>query len=250
MASTFAYLDPLPPQTSPPEFQFIIANLTKVTNVGNIMRSAVAMGCKTCVVIGNRKVSGFGHMGTNQFLTFNYFPTLEDAQKSLKERGFDIVGVEIGTDARSILTPSECFTGPTCFLLGEEGHGMTPECQAICDRLVYIPQYGNGTHSLNVSNAAAIIFFHFANWAQYKQVEIEGEKFVIDATKMVSKVQKDENGDIVKDDNGAVVLNETQLAIRESRRLKKLRKEAALKDSEGEKEVQLGSVADAIETTE
>jgi hypothetical protein len=37
---------------------------------------------------------------------------------------------------------------------------------AICDDFVYIPQYGGGTASLNVTVAASIIMQSFALWGQ------------------------------------------------------------------------------------
>ena len=36
---------------------------------------------------------------------------------------------------------------------------------AICDGFLYIPQYGGGTASLNVTVAASIIMHSFAVWA-------------------------------------------------------------------------------------
>lgn len=57
---------------------------------------------------------------------------------------------------------------------------MNEKQYEMCDRLVYIPQYGKGTASLNVSNAAAIILHHFALWAGYEQQSIEEAKFVVE----------------------------------------------------------------------
>lgn len=223
--------------TDPPEFQFLIHNVAKPQNVGNIIRSAVAMGCKTCVLVGNRKLQNFGSKGTNQFIAFNHFDTLTDAVKSLRERGFDIVGVEIGENSKSLLNPTECFNKPTCFILGEEGNGLPKVSQDLCDRLIYIPQYGHGTHSLNVSNAAAIVFFQFATWAKYQETKIEGEKFAIDVTQSITKVQKDQDGN--------VILNERQLAIRQMREAKKQRLAVdnadGSGDADGQQEVQLDS---------
>jgi len=44
---------------------------------------------------------------------------------------------------------------------------------------VYIPQYGPGTASLNVSVAASIVMHHFALWAGYEERSREGEKFMV-----------------------------------------------------------------------
>jgi tRNA C32,U32 (ribose-2'-O)-methylase TrmJ len=60
-----------------------------------------------------------------------------------------------------------------------QGHGLTEQQKAICDGYVYIPQYGSGTASLNVSVAASIVMHHFALWAQYDERAREGEKFIV-----------------------------------------------------------------------
>ena len=50
---------------------------------------------------------------------------------------------------------------------------------AICDGYVYIPQYGKGTASLNVTVAGSIILHHFCIWANYKETDREGYKYVL-----------------------------------------------------------------------
>lgn len=47
-----------------------------------------------------------------------------------------------------------------------QGSGMSSAQVAICDDFVYIPQYGGGTASLNVTVAASIILQSFALWAK------------------------------------------------------------------------------------
>ena len=39
---------------------------------------------------------------------------------------------------------------------------MSPAQKDICDKFVYIPQYGNGTASLNVNVATALVLHHFS----------------------------------------------------------------------------------------
>lgn len=206
-------------KNSPPEFQFLIYNVAKPRNVGNMIRSAVAMGATTAVVVGSRKLQAFGALASESYLTYNHFETIKEAHASLKERGFEIVGIEIDNQATSIVEPNKAFRGPTCFMLGEEGHGMRPEHRKFCDRFIYIPQFGHGTASLNVSNAAAIVFYAFASWAQYVQSPIEGEKFLVDKSQSYSKYN------VTRDADGQVVLNEEQLKIRESRAIKKQRQQ-------------------------
>ncbi len=79
---------------------------------------------------------------------------------------FRLYGVEIVEGAKSIEEVSFLdATGasqPCAFMLGNEGAGMNAPQLAACDEFIVIPQYGVGTASLNVSNAAAIVLSHFA----------------------------------------------------------------------------------------
>ncbi|OAY80258.1 hypothetical protein ACMD2_18428 [Ananas comosus] len=71
------------------------------------------------------------------------------------------------------------FRKSTAFLLGNEGTGLSErECE-ICDFFVYIPQYGGGTASLNVTVAASIVLHHFGVWAGFPERVREGNKFVV-----------------------------------------------------------------------
>jgi len=68
--------------------------------------------------------------------------------------------------------------------------GLSPRQMAACDYLTYIPQYGAGTASLNVSNAAAIILHRFADWAGYQEQAVEGAKFIVDDSRLVRNRDK------------------------------------------------------------
>jgi len=61
--------------------------------------------------------------------------------------------------------PFSSITGPTAFMLGNEGQGLSTKQMSLCDRFVYIPQHGCGTASLNVAVACSIVLHHFALWA-------------------------------------------------------------------------------------
>ncbi|KAL2922754.1 putative tRNA/rRNA methyltransferase slr0955 [Bienertia sinuspersici] len=59
------------------------------------------------------------------------------------------------------------------------GTGLSvKECE-ICDYFVYIPQYGSGTASLNVTIAASIVLHQFGVWAGYTERTRDGNKFVV-----------------------------------------------------------------------
>ena len=161
-----------------PEMYFIVHNVSKKHNVGTLARCATAFGVKTVVLIGSKNYNTFGCQGASNHVDFTYYETLKDARQQLTEvHGCEIVGVEIVDDAVPI--EDHPFMGNTAFIMGNEGTGMTPQQKAICDKFVYIRQYGPGTASLNVSVAASIVMHHFGLWAQYAERGREGEKYLV-----------------------------------------------------------------------
>lgn len=105
-------------------------------------------------VVGDRKIQTFGNHNTTDYIKFTYYDKLSEAVEKIHEKGFKIVGVEIGDKAQDVTTHP--FQGNTVLMFGNEGHGMDAKQLAVCDQLVYIPQYGKGTASLNVSNAGTL----------------------------------------------------------------------------------------------
>lgn len=161
----------------PPCF-LILYNIAKRHNVGNIARSASAFGVAQLCLVGSRHFSAFGAHGAENYVKFAHFTTLEDCCRHLKEKeGCHIVGVEIMDSAQPV--HSHPFCGPTAFMIGNEGHGLSKNQVALCDAFVYIPQYGDGTASLNVTVATSIVLQHFAQWAGYHEHRREGQKFVV-----------------------------------------------------------------------
>ena len=85
------------------------------------------------------------------------------------------MGIEIDDDAACVT--QHPFTGPTAFMIGNEGQGLNEKQMTLCNNLVYIPQHGPGTASLNVAVATSIVLHHFAQWAGYPERERQGHKY-------------------------------------------------------------------------
>lgn len=161
-----------------PDYYVIINNVAKRQNVGTMMRSCAAFGCKQMLVVGTKKkTSFFGNFGTKRFVEVVYFDTLVAACNYARGRGCVVCGIEIDDQARSVV--GHPFRGSTAFIMGNEGDGMHDSEKALCDHFVYIPHHGNGTASLNVTVASSIIFHHFSTWAGYPERVREGQKFVV-----------------------------------------------------------------------
>ena len=63
-----------------------------------------------------------------------------------------------------------------------QGTGLSQQQLKLCDSFVYIPQYGQGTASLNVTIAASIVLHQFAVWAGYPESSRHGAKYDVAPT--------------------------------------------------------------------
>ncbi|XP_042516427.1 putative TrmH family tRNA/rRNA methyltransferase [Macadamia integrifolia] len=169
------------------ECRVVVHNIAKRHNVGTMARSATAFGVTEFILVGRRDFNAFGSHGSTSHLRFRHFHSLTDARLYLKERDSDICGVEIADGA--VAVNQHPFRKSTAFLLGNEGTGLSPKECEICDFFVYIPQYGCGTASLNVTVAASIVLHHFGVWAGFLERTRDGNKFVV-ADRPMKQVRK------------------------------------------------------------
>ena len=157
-----------------PECFLILFNVAKDSNFGFLIRTANAFGAKI-LVAGRNKVARFGATARTRRNPLQKFRFFEEAVDFVRERNCEILGVEIGEEAHSVW--NEPFKGPTAFIIGNEGEGLSPKQLEIADRLVYIPQFGTAV-SLNINVATGIVLSQFARWAGYEQTPIEGRKYM------------------------------------------------------------------------
>ena len=151
-------------------------NVSKKSNVGNIVRSAAAFGVERILVVGqdgakNAKIK-FGSQGTHARMQFEYVPKFTDAIQTCRSEGFKVYGVEIDTDA--VPVDEEPFhDGKIVFVFGNEGDGLSQKARDSCDRFVRIKQFAPKTASLNVSVAAGIVLHQWALWSHLKPIEFD-----------------------------------------------------------------------------
>ena len=170
--------------------------MQKKHNIGSLLRVAVAMGVEEVILVnksGNKKEFGtFGAFGTEKHTKFAHCHTIGEAKAYLAEDGFDLVGVEIMNNAKPVV---DYFALPgmwglvrqpwrhpnVCIVMGNEGQGLHETVKVLCDWFVYIPQYSQGTASMNVVTAAAIIMHQFAMSRCSTEASRQGEKFDVAA---------------------------------------------------------------------
>ena len=143
----------------------ILFNISKPINFGNLIRTANAFGAIP-VAVGKRDYSRCGATANTRRTKVLHFYSLNEAIEFIRSKGCQLVGVEINESSRPVT--SQPFTGSTAFMMGNEGEGLTRKQLALCDALVYIPQYGDAI-SLNVNVAAGVVLHQFADWAGFKE---------------------------------------------------------------------------------
>ena len=136
--------------------------ITDPHNVGAIIRSAEAFGCKGIIIPQRRSAGLTGTVakvaaGALEHLPVSRVVNLNRALEELKKNGFLVVG--LSGDGQLPISGFDEKT-PLVVIIGAEDKGISLLTQKKCDFLLRIPLKGK-TSSLNASVAAAISLFHF-----------------------------------------------------------------------------------------
>ncbi len=135
--------------------------ITDPHNVGAIIRSAEAFGCKGIIIPQRRSAGLTGTVakvaaGALEHLPVSRVVNLNRALEDLKKNGFLAIG--LSGDGQLSITKFQEKT-PLVVIVGAEDKGISLITQKKCDFLLKIPLKGK-TSSLNASVAAAISLFH------------------------------------------------------------------------------------------
>ena len=138
--------------------------ITDPHNVGAIIRSAEAFGCKGIIIPQRRSAGLTGTVakvaaGALEHLPVSRVVNLNRALEDLKKNGFLAIG--LSGDGQLSITKFQEKT-PLVVIVGAEDKGISLITQKKCDFLLKIPLKGK-TSSLNASVAAAISLFHLTS---------------------------------------------------------------------------------------
>lgn len=142
----------------------VLAEIQDPHNVGAIIRSAAGFGLSAIFIPEHNQVDLTGTVikssaGMVFKLPIIKIGNVNQTLLDLKEAGFWIYGLD-GSGKNNLAT--EDFTTPAAFVLGNEGLGLRQKTAEGCDILLKI-QLDPKCESLNVSTAAAVTFFKWAN---------------------------------------------------------------------------------------
>ncbi len=139
----------------------ILDHIEDPQNLGAIIRSADAFGVGI-VVLPQRRASPMGDAamrtsaGAAAWVPVAVVQNLADAVRKLKDAGFWIYAADMTGERLDAVK----FPAKTCFILGNEGEGVSRLLTERSDGTVSIPMQGH-VDSLNVSVAAALCMYEY-----------------------------------------------------------------------------------------
>ncbi|MGP9601953.1 TrmH family RNA methyltransferase [Brachybacterium sp. AOP42-E1-35] len=141
----------------------VLEGLVDHTNVGSAFRNAAALGLDAVLVsptcadpLYRRSVRV--SMGTVFQVPWTRIPEWPAGIHELQEAGYVVAGMTLGEGAITLDELVAEDHEKLALVFGTEGHGITPQTDALLDRRVTIPMMG-GVDSLNVTAAAAVAFY-------------------------------------------------------------------------------------------
>ena len=143
----------------------IIANIAKKSNAKQLIELALAYSFRPIIVGMNIIVTDEDLISLN----CSRMESLEQVKQYLisleSEHGtIPVIGIEIAEGAKSLSTyqfNSLSSCGNIALMPGNEGTGLNQKQRSVCDEYVYIPQYGDGIESLNVTVATSVVIFQY-----------------------------------------------------------------------------------------
>jgi len=156
------FLRSLPAPPSPAELAVVCQSVAYPVNVGSIFRIADALGAAELVLTGitpqppHPTISRVGR-NKDRRVPWRYVEQPESALRDLREQGYWITALEITDDCHPYYDVD--YPPKVALVLGNEDHGVTRACLALCDAAVFVPMYGSGK-SLNVHVSLAVVGYH------------------------------------------------------------------------------------------
>lgn len=152
----------LPSPPSPRELVVVCQSVAYPVNVGSIFRIADALDVAELVLTGitptppHPTISKVGRRKEAR-VPWRYVERPETALRELREQGYWLAALEITNVCQPYY--ARHYPSRVALVLGNEDHGVTRNCLALCDAAVFVPMYGRGK-SLNVHVSLAVVGYH------------------------------------------------------------------------------------------
>lgn len=144
----------------------VLDNVRSLHNVGSVFRTADAFRVGRIYLCGITAVPPHPEMhktalGAEDTVEWRYMKSAAEAVRELRAEGFGVWAAEQAEGSLPPGGPALKPEGKYAVVFGNEVKGVAQEVVDACDGCIEIPQYGT-KHSLNVSVAAGIVLWTFA----------------------------------------------------------------------------------------
>lgn len=140
------------------DIYLVLDNIRSRENVGSIFRTADGAGvfkiylCGTTPTPPHHKITKTA-LGAEQYVSWEYRRNTWQVVTDFKRNGISVVALEQTKKSINIFKYNPKF--PVALVLGNEVRGLSPKILKYCDKVLYIPMFGQ-KESLNVSVAAGV----------------------------------------------------------------------------------------------
>ncbi len=144
--------------------KFFICGVRDPGNLGTMIRCACALGIEELILSSDcadlyHPKTVRAAMGTLFCQKISICEKVEDSIALLRQNGYRVLAASLRSDSRNL--DEVRIDARTCFVVGNEGHGLDPSVIDACDGSVIIPMK-NDTESLNAAMAAGILMWEVA----------------------------------------------------------------------------------------
>ena len=149
----------------------ILNDIRSAMNTGAIIRTADGMGASKIFLTGYTATPNHPKvlktsLGAEESVPWEYREDVSEVIKSLKQEGFEILGLEITENSKNIWETKINF--PVALLLGNEIRGIEAGLISQCDKIVSLPMLGS-KESLNVATAAGIASYELLRMSRHTE---------------------------------------------------------------------------------
>ncbi len=146
------------------DFHVAIENWRHDFNIGTIVRSANAFLVAEVHIVGNRRWNRRGAMVTDRYQHLRHHESVADLAaylQGLPDGPVPLLGIDNLPGSLHLETTE--VPRRVCFLVGQEGPGLSAPARAACDATFSIAQFGS-TRSINASAAAQAVKSATVGW--------------------------------------------------------------------------------------
>jgi len=144
-------------------FVIVLDNIRSHSNVGSVFRTADAFLTEKILLCGitatppHRDIQKTA-LGATESVGWEYYPSTVDAIAELREKGYQIIGVEQVEGSVRLQDFSVEKKKKYALVFGHEINGVGQEIINMCDYCIEIPQFGT-KHSFNIAVSAGIVLW-------------------------------------------------------------------------------------------